>query len=78
MDIIDSGDYDFLLPRRLRQLVAVALTIGIAFVPPVKRWYLDQIERHAQHITEELVSIVTPNDAKPGKSEPAGGRAVQP
>lgn len=77
MDIIDANDYDFLLPRRLRRSIALALLVGIAFVPPVKRWYLDQIERHAQHITQEFVSIVIPDDARPEPLGSPGGHAVR-
>ena len=56
MDLFDASDYDFLVPRRARRVIAWALVAGIAFVPPVQRWYLGQIEHHAQHITRDLLS----------------------
>lgn len=59
MDIFDADECDFLLPRRTRKAIAFAPIIGVAFVPPVKRWYLDQIEPHAQHITREFMSELT-------------------
>lgn len=71
MDILDASDYDFLLPRRLRKLLALALIVGIALVPPVKRWYLDQIEHHAKHVTQEFVSIVIPGEDRPGPTDSA-------
>ena len=58
-DIFDGGKYDFLLPRRTRKAIALGLIVGVAFVPPVKRWYLDQIEHHAQHTTREFMSQLT-------------------
>lgn len=60
VDIIDASDYDFLLPRRLRKAVAVVLLVGIAFVPPVQRWWLDQVNHHAEHVTREFVARLTP------------------
>ena len=45
MDVFDASDYRFLLPKRARRLIALALVIGIAFVPSVKSWYIAQIER---------------------------------
>ena len=36
--------------------IVLVLMIGIAFVPPVKRWYVGQIEHHAQHITRDFMS----------------------
>jgi hypothetical protein len=55
VDFLDASDYDFLLPRRVRKLLAVGLMVGIAFVPPVQRWWLEQIDTHAQHLTREFV-----------------------
>jgi hypothetical protein len=73
MDIFDASDYDFLLPRPLNKFIALSLIVGIAFVPPVKRWYIDQIERHAQHISQEFVSIVIPDDISQGPSASTRG-----
>lgn len=56
VDIIDASDYDFLMPRRWKKRIAAALMVGVAFVPPVQRWWLDQIEQHAEHLTRELVA----------------------
>lgn len=33
-----AGDLDFLLSRRSRKRIAVALIIGVEFVPSVKAW----------------------------------------
>lgn len=54
MDIFDASDYDFVLSKRARRRIALALVIGIAFVPSVKSWYMCQIERHAEHISREV------------------------
>lgn len=63
VDFIDATDYDFLLPRRVRRFLAVWLIVGIAFVPPVQRWWLDQIDTHAEHITREFVARFASDDA---------------
>jgi hypothetical protein len=65
VDIFDASDYDFLLSRRTRKRIALALVIGIAFVPSVKSWYLGQIERHAEHITQEVQDRLTPDVVEP-------------
>jgi hypothetical protein len=56
VDLFDASDYDFLLSRPARKTIALVLMIGIAFVPPVKRWYIGQIEHHAQHIMRDFMS----------------------
>lgn len=56
VDFIDATDYDFLLPRPLRRFIAFALVAGIAFVPPVQRWWLDQIETHAAHVARDFAA----------------------
>jgi hypothetical protein len=63
VDFIDATDYDFLLPRRVKKVLAVVLLVGIAFVSPVQRWWLDQIERHADHITREFIAGIDADDA---------------
>lgn len=65
VDLFDARDFDCLLSKRSRNFVTLALMIGIAFVPPVKSWYLGQIERHAQHITSEVQRHLTPELSKP-------------
>lgn len=69
VDIIDASDYDFLLPRRFRKLAAFAFVMGVAFVPPVQRWYLSQIEHHAEHVTEEFIASITPSGGDAGLTE---------
>jgi hypothetical protein len=32
--------------------------VGIAFVPPVKRWWLEQIDAHAEHVSREFVATL--------------------
>lgn len=54
MDIFEASDFDFLLPKRTRKWIAVALMSGVALLPPVRDWYTGQIEHHAQHITREI------------------------
>jgi hypothetical protein len=75
VDIIDASDFDFLLPRGLRKVLVVALLVGVAFVPPVQRWYLGQIEHHAQHLTREISNIVIPDGAKRAPSGTSGGQS---
>ena len=65
MDLFDASDFDFMLSKRSRRRIALALMIGIAFVSPVKGWYLGQIERHAQHITREIQGRLTPEVSEP-------------
>jgi hypothetical protein len=72
VDIFDASEYDFLLSRRARKAIGLALIIGIAFVPPVQRWYLGQIEHHAQHIAREVTSQLTSNTSKPPPPEVTG------
>jgi hypothetical protein len=70
VDIFDASDYDFLLPRRVRKAIGLSLMIGIALVPPVRVWYVGQIEHHAEHITREIVSTlasVSPIASQQGK-----------
>lgn len=74
MDIFDVNDYDFVLSKRTRRRIALALVIGIAFVPSVENWYIGQIERHAQHITQEVRDRLTPEIAVP-LPEPTPDRA---
>lgn len=69
MDIFDASEYDFLLSRRARKTIGLALIVGVAFVPPVQRWYLGQIEHHAQHIARELTSQLTPDMSEPPTRE---------
>jgi hypothetical protein len=75
VDIIDASDFDFLLPRRRMKLVVVALIVGVPFVPPVQRWYLGQIEHHAQHLTREISNIDIAEGAKPAPSGSSGGQS---
>lgn len=58
MDIFDVSDSDILLPRRSRRVVGLALVIGIAFVPAVHQWFLDQVMVHAQHVAAEIADIL--------------------
>ena len=71
MDIFDANNYDFVLSKRTRRRLALALVMGIAFVPSVKSWYVGQIERHAEHITRELQDGLTPD-----VEEPSPGRTA--
>ena len=65
MDIFDASDNDFVLSKRARRRIALALMIGIAFVPSVKSWYIGQIERHAEHISRDVQDHLTPDLAEP-------------
>lgn len=77
VDFLDATDYDFLLPRRFKRFLAVGLMVGIAFVPPVQRWWLDQIDAHAEHIAHELVARLASDDASFSQESaaPARGRS---
>ena len=55
MDIFEASDYDFLISRRIRRAAAWALILGIALLPPVRDWYLGQVQEHASHLTEEIM-----------------------
>lgn len=73
VDIFDGSDYSFLLSRRVRKAVAVGVLLGVAFVPPVQRWYISQIQQHAQHITRTFISQLapdTPPSMKPQSQAP--------
>ncbi|UFN45189.1 hypothetical protein [Nocardioides okcheonensis] len=63
MDFLDAVDYGLLLPRRVTKLLAVGLMVGIAFVPPAQRWWLEQIDSHAEHVTCEFVEGLGSNGA---------------
>lgn len=41
---------DFFLPRRARKEVGWALLIGVAWLPPVRIWYVGQVPDHAEHV----------------------------
>lgn len=69
MDIFDASDYDFLLPRRARKAIGLALIIGVALVPPVRNWYVGQIEHHAEHITREIVSKLAAVSSEPSQQD---------
>ena len=68
MDIFEASDYDFLVSRRIRRMAAWSLMVAIALLPPVRDWYLGQVQEHAAHLTEEIVSLLTK-----GTSEGASG-----
>lgn len=70
MDLIDASDYDFALPRRALKALTLGLAVGIAFVPSVRNWYLEQIQIHADHITIEFMSSFgdAPEQAPEGAS----------
>jgi hypothetical protein len=72
VDIFDASEYEFLLSRRAREAIGLALIIGIAFVPPVQRWHLGQIQHHAQHFAREVTSQLTPNTSEPPTREVTG------
>lgn len=68
VDIIDASDYDFLMPRQWKRRIATALMVGVACVPPVQRWWIDQIEEHADHVTREFIARFVTD--VPGKNAP--------
>lgn len=68
VDIIDASDYDFLMLRRLKRRIATALMVGVAFVPPVQRWWIDQIKEHTDHVTREFIARFVAD--VPGKDAP--------
>ena len=67
MDIFEASDYDFLLSRRAKKMIAWTLLIGVAWVPPVRAWYFGQVHQHAEHIARDFMSLVFSNgpDSKP-------------
>lgn len=71
MDIFDASDYDFLLSKRARNAICLALVIGLAFVPPVKSWFVGQIEHHAEHVTREFMRQLAPVTFVPSPREPS-------
>lgn len=71
MDIFDASDYDFLLSRRTRNAIGLALAIGLVFVPPVKSWFVGQIEHHAEHVTREFMRQFAPVTSLPAPREPS-------
>ncbi|KQW45064.1 hypothetical protein ASC77_19985 [Nocardioides sp. Root1257] len=82
MDVFDASDFDFLMPRRIRKLLALALMLGIVVVSPVRDWFVGQVERHAEHLTREIQDLVipelppvtpTPPESQPVDRAPAGG-----
>lgn len=74
MDIFDASDYDFVLPRRAKRVIAWALLIGVAWVPSVRGWYFEQAQRHAKHVSRELISRIFPS--APGTTTPAPTKTV--
>lgn len=70
MDIFEASDLDFLLSRRAKKTIAWALLIGVAWVPPVRSWYLGQIQHHAEHLTREIMSRILPAAPDPTPPEP--------
>lgn len=77
MDFFDASDFDFLLSKSTGKRIVLALVVGIAFVPPVRSWYIGQIERHAEHITQEIQDHLTPDVVGP-HAEPTPGQTARP
>lgn len=70
MDIFEASDYDFLLSRKAKKAFALILLVGVACVPSIRRWYLDQVEHHAQHISREVMSRLSPATSDSTPPEP--------
>jgi hypothetical protein len=74
VDIFDASDYDFLLSKRLRKAMGLALVIGLTFVPPLKSWFVDQVEHHAEHVSRKLMRQLAPDTSVPRVSSQGATR----
>jgi hypothetical protein len=63
----------FLLSKRARKAIGVALMIGLAFVPPVKGRFVGQAEHHAEHVTRESMRQFAPGTSVPSPRVPSQG-----
>lgn len=77
MDLFDAADCDFLMSRRTRRRIALALMVGIFVVPAVRSWYIGQIERHAEHVTREIQDLLIP-ELSAALPVPAENRSLSP
>lgn len=55
MDAFDLSAYSDLVPRRVRKFVAVAFIVAMAFLPPVREWYVQQAMLHGEDVAKEIV-----------------------
>jgi hypothetical protein len=56
VDIFDGEAYLPLVPRRLKKVAALAALIALAFIPPVRQWWIDQAMQHATHEIQPLIN----------------------
>lgn len=75
LDLFDGDPYAPLLPRRLVWISAIALLIGLAVSPSVRRWWIDQAVKHATHEVQPLIKDLLrpsmPERAHEGPAIPA-------
>lgn len=78
MDLFDGEPYLPLLPRRLVRVAALGLLIALAFIPPVRQWWIDQAVKHATHEIQPLINDLLrqsqPSPSDRGPSNPAQWR----
>ena len=86
IDVINNLD---LLPKGLRRALALALLVGIAYVPPVRDLYLDQARMRGEQVARVITTAwaeapaprptdgtVTVDRAPQGQRNQPGARSV--
>lgn len=68
-DVLDNLD---LLPKGLRRALALALLVGIAYIPPVRHLYLEQARMRG----EQVARVIT--TAWPAVPAPRGTEKLRP
>lgn len=54
MDLLDGEPYLGLLPRWVGKVVAWAVVLSMAFVPPARQWIVGQATHHVMHQIEGI------------------------
>src|SRR6266540_725311 len=68
MDLLDGEPCLKLLPRRVVKAAGLATLRGVALVPPVRQWWIDQAVQHVTHEVQPLITDLL------GQVETASGR----
>jgi len=69
MDALDLADYEPLLPRRRKKRIGTTILLfALLFPSQFRDMFIAQVERHAQHLTTELLKVMLPEGKKVSSS----------
>lgn len=78
MNLFDVLDNLELLPKRLAGAIALTLAIGLAYVPPVRQFYLDQARERGEEIAQVLLNAWPHQPTVPGPRQPGITKGSRP